>query len=134
MSCRYGSADDAPALESRDSGLGQRRSVVVTIAAASAAVGCPTRRAPSARVGVPGRRRRALLPPVARAGEAPRARSPAESDLAFAEAATRLRGPQAGAAVTYGPCISKQGCDQPANGKSRLCGIHLDALLDRLGA
>jgi hypothetical protein len=34
----------------------------------------------------------------------------------------------------YGPCISKSGCDQPAGGKSRLCGRHLDALLDQLGA
>ena len=50
------------------------------------------------------------------------------------EVATRLRGPQAGAAVTYGPCISKQGCDLPAGGKSRLCAAHLDALLDQLGA
>jgi hypothetical protein len=34
----------------------------------------------------------------------------------------------------YGPCISKQGCTEPAGGKSRLCGTHLDALLDQLGA
>lgn len=56
-------------------------------------------------------------------------------DLAFAATATRLRGDQAGAAITtFGPCISKSGCDQPAGGKSRLCGTHLDALLDQLGA
>jgi hypothetical protein len=60
--------------------------------------------------------------------------NPAESDLAFAEVGTRLRGDQAGAAITYGPCISKSGCDQPAGGKSRLCGQHLDALVASLGA
>jgi hypothetical protein len=53
----------------------------------------------------------------------------------FAEAATRLRGSQAGAAVTtFGTCVSKQGCTDPAGGKSRLCGRHLDALLDQLSA
>jgi len=34
----------------------------------------------------------------------------------------------------FGPCISKQGCTDPAGGKSRLCGAHLDALVVSLGA
>jgi hypothetical protein len=34
----------------------------------------------------------------------------------------------------FGPCVSRQGCDQPAGGKSRLCAQHLDALLAELGA
>jgi hypothetical protein len=34
----------------------------------------------------------------------------------------------------FGPRISKQGCTDPAGGKSRLCGRHLDALLDQFGA
>jgi hypothetical protein len=32
----------------------------------------------------------------------------------------------------YGLCVSKAGCDQPAGGKSRLCGRHLDVLLAKL--
>jgi hypothetical protein len=31
--------------------------------------------------------------------------------------------------MTFGPCLSKSGCDQPAGGKSRLRGRHLDMLL-----
>lgn len=34
----------------------------------------------------------------------------------------------------FGLCISKQGCTEPAGGKSRLCGRHLDALVAQLGA
>jgi hypothetical protein len=48
-----------------------------------------------------------------------------------------LRGNDADAAVVvmpFGPCTSKQGCTEPAGGKSRLCGRHLDALVASLGA
>lgn len=59
--------------------------------------------------------------------------SEAEIDLAFAETATRLRGNHAGAAITtFGTCISRQGCQEPAIGRSKLCGRHLDALVETL--
>jgi hypothetical protein len=34
----------------------------------------------------------------------------------------------------YGTCVSRSGCDQAAGRKSRLCGVHLDALVASLGA
>jgi len=34
----------------------------------------------------------------------------------------------------FGPCASRCGCTDAASGRSGLCGRHLDALLDQLGA
>ena len=126
----------------RNLGPGQRRSVVATIAAAwgrrlAARPGEHLAPAWVSPAGIEGRPLRGCLQQFVRAAKRLGLATPAETDLVFAEAATCMRGSQAGAAVVvmpFGPSISKQGCDQPASGKSRLCGRHLDALLDRLGA
>ena len=138
MNCRYGSADDAPALEPRDSGPGQRRSVIATIAAAWGRLlaARPDEHLVSAwvsPVGIEGRRPRGCLQQCVRAAKRLGLATPAETDLVFTEAATRLRGPQAGATVTtFGPCVGRD-CTSPAEDKSRRCGPCLDRLVDRLG-
>jgi hypothetical protein len=58
----------------------------------------------------------------------------AEAIAAAAGTSADAQARQQAQARPYGPCISKSGCDQPAGGRSRLCGRHLDLLVASLDA